>query len=543
MMAKTMLEDDAILVERSKAGDRDAFGHLVERYQRLICSLAYSGLGSIPLSEDVAQETFLAAWKNLRNLREPQKVRSWLCGIARNLINNTVRRHGYQRRTDPIETLADSPSPEPAPAEQAVTREEAALLWRSLEKIPETYREPMILFYREQQSIERVARALELSEDAVKQRLSRGRKLLQEELAEFVEGALLRSAPTRAFTVGVIAALPAFALSASAATAGAAAAKGSSAAAGASAAAWSGALLGPIIGIGGAYIGAKASLDGTRTPRERAFVKSKLKSTLSAALLFNVAILAFVYFTNKFWRTYPAALATAGVLIPLAFTIYLVAASMRYTAQFTKIRDEERKSHPDAFSAEELAANCREYRTKASLLGLPLIHCLAGDPKRAAMGWIALGDRAYGILFAGGGFAVGGVAMGGIVIGGLGLGGASIGFLALGGLAVGYYAMGGAALGILAAGGVAAGLLGGYGGLAFAQEFAFGGLAVAKNANNDIARQFFANYAWMDVSKYSVRNPAVFLIWLPVIAFVAWQRSRQRKMPVTENAGECGRGG
>ena len=64
---------------------------------------------------------------------------------------------------------------------------------------PEIYREPLILFYRKHQSIESVAAELELSEDAVKQRLSRGRKLLQEEVQAFVESTLRRTAPSQAF--------------------------------------------------------------------------------------------------------------------------------------------------------------------------------------------------------------------------------------------------------------------------------------------------------------------------------------------------------
>ena len=98
---------------------------------------------------------------------------------------------------------------EALPSEQTISREEEAILWRSLERIPELYREPLILFYREHQSIEHVAAALELSEDAVKQRLSRGRKLLQEEVQAFVENTLSRTAPGQAFAGAVLAALPA----------------------------------------------------------------------------------------------------------------------------------------------------------------------------------------------------------------------------------------------------------------------------------------------------------------------------------------------
>jgi RNA polymerase sigma factor (sigma-70 family) len=219
--------NDAELVSESLSGNRDAFGQIVAQYQSLICSLAYSATGSLSQSEDLAQETFLAAWKQLADLREPEKLRAWLCGIARNLINYSLRRQGREpsHAAEPLETVEEPPSLEPLPPDQAIGREEEAILWRSLERIPPIYREPLVLFYRKHQSIEAVAQGLELSEDAVKQRLSRGRKLLHEQVLAFVEGALERTNPDRAFTAGVLAALPLLAVTAKSATAGATAAK------------------------------------------------------------------------------------------------------------------------------------------------------------------------------------------------------------------------------------------------------------------------------------------------------------------------------
>ena len=231
-MISAATHNDAELVSESLSGNRDAFGHIVSRYQSLICSLAYSATGSLSQSEDLAQDTFVTAWKQLRDLREPEKLRAWLCGIARNLINNSLRKQGREpsHRAEPLDEIPEGPSPEPLPVETTISNEEAAILWRSLERIPEIYREPLVLFYREHQSIEAVAANLELTEDAVKQRLSRGRKLLQEQVLAFVEGALAQTAPGRTFTLSVLSALPAMTLSAKAAALGAAAAKGSAAA-------------------------------------------------------------------------------------------------------------------------------------------------------------------------------------------------------------------------------------------------------------------------------------------------------------------------
>jgi RNA polymerase sigma factor (sigma-70 family) len=207
----TAPDSDAELVSRTLAGDRDAFSRIVSRYQILICSLAYSRIGHLGLSEDVAQETFITAWKHLRLLREPEKLRAWLCGIVRNRIHKSLQREGREpvRAAESLATVDDSPAQEALPSEQTIGREEEAILWRALERVPELYREPLILFYREHQSIGNVAAELELSEDAVKQRLSRGRKLLQEEVQVFVEDTLRRTAPGQAFSGAVLAALPA----------------------------------------------------------------------------------------------------------------------------------------------------------------------------------------------------------------------------------------------------------------------------------------------------------------------------------------------
>src|SRR6516162_3325024 len=119
-------QSDTELVSRCLAGDRDAFSRIVSRYQTLICSLAYSRIGNLGQSEDVAQETFITAWKHLRLLREPAKLRSWLCGIVRNRIHKNLRREGHEpaRGGESLETVQDSPADQALPSQQAILREE-----------------------------------------------------------------------------------------------------------------------------------------------------------------------------------------------------------------------------------------------------------------------------------------------------------------------------------------------------------------------------------------------------------------------------------
>ena len=266
------LDADAELVAQTRRGDGDAFGRIVARYQALICALAYNATGSLAQSEDLAQEAFVIAWKQLPALREPEKLRSWLCGIVRNLGRRARRGEKFEPvlRAEPLETAAPSlAAPEPGPLDQAISREEEAILWRQMEAIPETYREPLILFYRQHASIKQVALALELSEDAVRQRLTRGRRLLQEQVLAFVESALERSSPKPEFTQQVLAALPA-ASYAKAVGAGLAAASGS-------AVKGSWAAAGPLGGVfsmlGGVFVSRRAiATDDTKSARERKFV-------------------------------------------------------------------------------------------------------------------------------------------------------------------------------------------------------------------------------------------------------------------------------
>lgn len=527
--------NDAELVSASLAGDRDAFGQIVSRYQSLICSLAYSATGSLGQSEDLAQETFITAWKHLRHLRQQSNLRAWLCGIARNRINTSLRREGREplREAEQLDVVAETASPAPQPHHETISKEEAAILWRSLERIPETYREALVLFYREHQSIENVAAALELSEDAVKQRLSRGRKLLQEQVLAFVEGALERTNPGKAFTVGVLAALPlTFATSAKAATLGAAVAKGGAAATGASLLSVLGVLCGPAIGVLGGYIGLKASLKEVRTPRERAFVIRRAKVTGVAIAVFIVSLLGFVFLCGPLWKTHPGFIIVGGLTITAAYAAFIFHAAWRYTRDYIALRKEEQRLRPEAYQdAPPIVFG--EYRSSAKLLGLPLIHIrwgrAPGESAKAAMGWIACGERAYGILFASGAVAVGGISFGGVSVGAIAVGGLSFGLLSFGGFALGALALGGAAVGIVASGGIAVGWHAAIGGIAAARELALGGATVAQHMNDSEAREFFARYHWLNITEPGPRNAFWIVSFAPVLLqVILWQWWRKR---------------
>lgn len=169
----------------------------------------FSMTGSLQESEDIAQEAFLTAWNKLNDLHEPDKIGPWLCAIARSLCQKWFRRN----RRDPLHAAAslDQLGVVSTPLEETLhekRRKQADLAWTVIAEIPEQYREPMVLYYRDGCSVREVAETLELTETCVKQRLHRGRQYLKQELERLVATALESTRPDTAFTLAVLASLP-----------------------------------------------------------------------------------------------------------------------------------------------------------------------------------------------------------------------------------------------------------------------------------------------------------------------------------------------
>jgi RNA polymerase sigma factor (sigma-70 family) len=219
---------DAELVAASRGGNREAFGQIVRKYQSMISGLIYAACGDLHRSEDVAQETFISAWKSLSGLSDPAKLPAWLCQIARHRIADQFRESvsqkvKLQREIGEADIAADE-SPD-----RAMIAEENEILWRTLLRIPQPYRETLVLYYRQGRSTAEVAAAMETTDAGVRQRLARGRQMLREEISARLERNLAASAPGEEFSLSVIAALP---VAAAASTTAAAAAQGSAAAKG-----------------------------------------------------------------------------------------------------------------------------------------------------------------------------------------------------------------------------------------------------------------------------------------------------------------------
>jgi RNA polymerase sigma factor (sigma-70 family) len=538
MNSQAMESSDASLVADSLTGDREAFGKIVARYQTLISSLAYSGTGSLTQSEDLAQETFVAAWRQLASLREPDKLRPWLCGIARNHIYDAIKKRAREpiSAAETLDTLHESQTTGPLPQELTIHKEEEAILWRSVERIPEIYREPLILFYREQQSIEAVARNLELTEDTVKQRLSRGRKLLHEQVLALVEGTLERTNPGKAFTLVVLASLPSLTISTSAATAGAAAVKGGSLAKAAGVMGWLAIIFNPLIILFGNFIPYRMALAGAHTEEERQHIKSFFGKI--SALSFGLSIVLTVVVNSVFHHLRPGQLSGRDL-----FTTWFVTLVLTYLLAvffLTAVTAKKRRAYYAQVLAEKYGGvfpkPAWEYCSRAVFLGLPLVHIRVSDRfdmfKKPVQAWIAVGNIAYGGLFAFGSVAVAPFSIGGLALGLLPFGGIVLGVLPLGALALGVWAYGAVAVGWQSLGACAIAWSAAVGNFALAHNVAVGGIAQAAQSNTEAAKQIVESnlfFHWMNIVG---RHPFwINALWI-VPLFLQWRVIARRNQTV-----------
>ena len=179
--------DESELVERSRAGDLEAFNQIVVAYQDLVYSLCLRMLGTRQAAEDVAQDAFLSAFRNMARMRGPT-VRAWLLRIASNACIDEIRRRKRQPQLSLDASSQDGDSrrpldvPDPAagPEQMALRFELREALRSELLLLPEDQRLAVVLCDVEGLSYEEIAAAMGSSLGTVKSRISRGRARLRE---------------------------------------------------------------------------------------------------------------------------------------------------------------------------------------------------------------------------------------------------------------------------------------------------------------------------------------------------------------------------
>lgn len=519
--------DDTFLVMASLGGDRDAFCEIVSRYQNLLCSLAYSSVGDIKHSEDIAQEVFVEAWKKLDSLLDPEKLKSWLCGILRFKLSHHRRKEEKQplKNADELEE-SDIPACSQEMEDVAIREQEQVLLWRALDKMDDIYREPLVLFYREQNSVEHVALELELSEDTVKQRLSRGRKLLQKSMIKYVQDTLVKSKPGIGFTAAVMLAINSVSPPAKAAVIGVSAVKTGSLFKLASVLA----VLVSFSGLISTFFGLRASLDQSRTQQERLqSIKIVTQFMLFAAIF--VAGMFTLKFVALSYQGHVSLFMIAAHLWLLTFVFsYLILVNHMFKAM-RGLRIQERIFHPEAFlsQADQKNAKQGEYKSHIKLFGFPLFHFKFTKPEvgdKPAVGWIAGGNLAYGLLFAWGGVAVAPVSVGIISVGVISVGALGFGLIGLGLVGIGIIGFGASAIAYKAYASLSAiGWQSAFSnGFSMAKDAAIGPIARATHVNNEQAAEI-SNLATLSQNNVWILAVIAALVIIPAV----WHSNKVRQ--------------
>ena len=183
----TGADEDRALVERFRGGDEPAFDALVRRNQDRVYGLLRRMLGNREDALDVAQDTFVRAYRGIDGFRAEARFSTWVYGIALNLARNRLRdrsRKGRDRGVS-LELLeAEAPGASPAAADcpraAAAQGELEAALAACLEHLPETLRGAFALRVFEGLAYEEIADAMECPRGTVKSRLNDARRRLAE---------------------------------------------------------------------------------------------------------------------------------------------------------------------------------------------------------------------------------------------------------------------------------------------------------------------------------------------------------------------------
>ena len=181
---------DGELVLRARSGDKEAYGELVSRYQGHVYGLAYSFVNSWAEAQDIAQETFIRAYANLDQLRDPSRFAAWLRRVTFGVAMNWLKafRRGFFEQLEGRVDLDHLEIPEftPGPPEVVGSRELAVAVLQAVDSLPSKYRVPLTMFHLDGLSYKKVADFLDIPLGTVKMLIHRARAKLKAALAAYV---------------------------------------------------------------------------------------------------------------------------------------------------------------------------------------------------------------------------------------------------------------------------------------------------------------------------------------------------------------------
>jgi RNA polymerase sigma-70 factor (ECF subfamily) len=169
------------LVRRAQAGDRSAYGELVERFQPTVYAVALARLRNPTEAQELAQEVFLHGMRKLPQLRDVQCFAGWLRQITVRMAINRLTRRGPLHKVE-AEALDGAVAAGAGPLEALVQSEQVAELYRCLERLKPVDRATLVAFYIRGRSLKQMSREFETPVGTIKRRLHVARNRLKKQM-------------------------------------------------------------------------------------------------------------------------------------------------------------------------------------------------------------------------------------------------------------------------------------------------------------------------------------------------------------------------
>jgi RNA polymerase sigma-70 factor (ECF subfamily) len=176
------------LIARARRGDEEAFRLIFERYTRPIISFIFYMVNQQCLAEELAQETFIRAYRSLSTLRDDSKLSTWLFGIAKNTARESIReRHRESGQVELTHSAARMMhAPEPSPAGELLDKELSQLVRDALQKLDEDKRVVFTLKVYQQRSYDEIAELTGFSIPKIRNDLHRARIEMRRRLGPYL---------------------------------------------------------------------------------------------------------------------------------------------------------------------------------------------------------------------------------------------------------------------------------------------------------------------------------------------------------------------
>jgi RNA polymerase sigma-70 factor (ECF subfamily) len=186
--------EDWSIVESCLDGDRQAYALLVKKYERPVFNIVYRLTSDFEMANDITQETFIKAYRSLRQVRAEFKFSNWLFKIATNLCRDQFKKRKPEAEISLDESIAVTGSITPCddsnnsldPEEKLALKEEQKQVLGAIESLPFLYRKIIVLRYIQDLAYKEIADILKIPMGRVKVQLHRAHKILRNELTNIL---------------------------------------------------------------------------------------------------------------------------------------------------------------------------------------------------------------------------------------------------------------------------------------------------------------------------------------------------------------------